>query len=280
MLKNKLADLGLSDNEIKIYLYLLEHGNSTIRELMSKTGLSVTRQTIYNLINQLADKGLVTFNHRSKTRYIETTPPNSLRSYIDKRQQELDQHKNQITALINELELHKDSKRKDRAVIEIFEGEEVFSALIKYVYDIKDHTSIKTVYLPDEDKDVIWGERTVSSFRKKRTAKNITVTGLHAIDPKNISAKMRDRIKNSDKDIDGVQNRFLPRTEFPFDVEIGIFNEYIAILNMSSKPLHLVVIKDKSIRRTIESLFLGTWENAKGYTDMMREKLIAEDAKK
>lgn len=284
MLKKKLLKLGLSENEIKIYLYILEHGNCTIRELIRKTGLSVTRQTIYNLINQLEDKGLIQFSHDDKNRYIEASPPNSLRLYLDKKQEELDKHKTEVTELINDLYLHKNLKIENRAVFEIYEGDDVINSAKKHILSHNDKDMlIKTFYLPFDEKEVLFG-RTLDTYRKKRiTDSKIRTMGLRSINEDNPSKEIIARIKSSDTidtpDNENVINRFLPKSMYPFEVEIVILPEAVLILNIHTKPMNALVVKDMSLRQTLESIFDVCWLMSKQFTQELRERVLKEDKK-
>ena len=59
-----LEKIGLTKNEIKVYLYLLKSGVSTTGPIMKNLGLSSSR--VYASLQELIKKGLVTY-------FIKTT---------------------------------------------------------------------------------------------------------------------------------------------------------------------------------------------------------------
>ena len=57
MIDKTLEKLGLKDEEIKTFLYLLENGEQTAGALAKKTGLS--RPSLYGFLKKLKESGLV-----------------------------------------------------------------------------------------------------------------------------------------------------------------------------------------------------------------------------
>ena len=63
-----LRKIGLTENEIKIYLNLLISGSSTAYEIGKQTG--IYRVHVYDKLEQLMDKGLVTHIYRGAKKYF------------------------------------------------------------------------------------------------------------------------------------------------------------------------------------------------------------------
>ena len=66
-IKETLKDFGLTEKEIKLYLKLLELGSAASGELIRELGFY--SKTIYELLDKLIDKGLVSFVIKSNIRY-------------------------------------------------------------------------------------------------------------------------------------------------------------------------------------------------------------------
>ena len=60
-----LREAGLTEGEIKVYLALLELGSSTTGPIVDKSGIS--RSIIYQILEKLMEKGLVSFITKEKT---------------------------------------------------------------------------------------------------------------------------------------------------------------------------------------------------------------------
>ena len=54
-----LKELDLSDGQVRVYGAVLELGISTINKIQEKTGIE--RRNIYDILNKLIEKGLVTY---------------------------------------------------------------------------------------------------------------------------------------------------------------------------------------------------------------------------
>ena len=61
-----LENIGLTDGEIKVYLALIKLGSSTSGPITDKSGVS--RSKIYNILERLIQKGLVSYTIKEKTR--------------------------------------------------------------------------------------------------------------------------------------------------------------------------------------------------------------------
>ena len=71
--EDALADLGLTQNETKVYLALLELGSTTTGALITRTGLHVPR--VYDALRGLTHKGLASFVIKNKKKHFEAVGP-------------------------------------------------------------------------------------------------------------------------------------------------------------------------------------------------------------
>ena len=69
MLEDHLTSLGLSPSEIKTYLHLLRTGRSYVNKLSSE--LKINRSNIYEALERLIAKGLVSFIVRNNVKWFE-----------------------------------------------------------------------------------------------------------------------------------------------------------------------------------------------------------------
>ncbi len=82
-----LEDIGLTRAQIKVYVALLELGETTTGPLIKKTGLQ--NSVVYNALNQLIKNGLVTFILKGKRKYFSATHPKHLMKYVDDKKERL-----------------------------------------------------------------------------------------------------------------------------------------------------------------------------------------------
>jgi sugar-specific transcriptional regulator TrmB len=75
-LKNALRDFGLSDSESETYLAVLRLGSATPSEIVRKT--SIHRINLYDILNRLQEKGLVSHIVIGKRKHYEAADPKRL----------------------------------------------------------------------------------------------------------------------------------------------------------------------------------------------------------
>ena len=68
-----LEEFGLTETEEKVYLSLVKLGESPASEIIKKTQLH--RTTIYDVLERLIEKGLISFVTKNKIKYYLTASP-------------------------------------------------------------------------------------------------------------------------------------------------------------------------------------------------------------
>jgi DNA-binding MarR family transcriptional regulator len=110
-----LRKAGLTDGEIRVYLALLGLGVSTIGPILGKS--RVTKSIIYRILDQLIDKGIVSYIIKDKTKHFQAEQPQKLIAYVEKKEEELEETKKKIEAMLPELLLQQQSAKKSEATI-------------------------------------------------------------------------------------------------------------------------------------------------------------------
>src|SRR3989338_7576065 len=107
-----LADLGLTNTEIKVYLSLLELGPS-LASVVSKKA-SVERAVTYHILEKLIRKGIVSYCIQENRKYFNALEPNHLKDLLAQKE-----------SLLNELIPDLIKLRKDEHMplsVEVFRG--------------------------------------------------------------------------------------------------------------------------------------------------------------
>lgn len=113
-----LINIGLTKGEAKVYFALNELGSSTVGPIVKKS--RVAYSNIYDILNRLIEKGIVSFIIKNKTKYFQASSPYNLIQYLDKKQEEIVREKENLKNLIPNLEKLQESIFKQEA--EIFLG--------------------------------------------------------------------------------------------------------------------------------------------------------------
>lgn len=83
-----LLEIGFSINEAKVYLGLLKLGSGSVSDLAKK--VDVHRVNIYDALERLREKGLVSNVTRKEKNVFQAASPESLQDIIQKKQEKLD----------------------------------------------------------------------------------------------------------------------------------------------------------------------------------------------
>lgn len=113
-----LKDAGLTDGEIKVYLALIETGSSTTGPIVEKSGIS--RSIVYQILEKLMEKGLVSYIIKEKTKYFQAAEPSRILDYIDEREKHLQANRKKVVDILPLLEARAHSSPESEA--RLFEG--------------------------------------------------------------------------------------------------------------------------------------------------------------
>ncbi len=122
-----LEESGLSEKEIKVYLALLPLGNVKLQEIARH--LEFPRTTVYNTVNHLIEKGLVSKIIKKGIAYFEATSPKRLLEKIEER-------KKIVQSVLPQLEELK-STLKETSSVEIYEGVKGISTILSDVFKVR-----------------------------------------------------------------------------------------------------------------------------------------------
>ncbi len=92
---------GLTGNEAKVYLALLDLGSALAGEITKKSGIN--RTNVYDALDRLMEKGMASFVIQANRKYFEATPPERILNHLEEKQKELQEKKNAVQGILPEL---------------------------------------------------------------------------------------------------------------------------------------------------------------------------------
>ena len=119
MIEETLYKLGFTQNEVKVYVTLLQIGESKTGEILKKSGLNSGR--IYETLDSLQKKGLVSIILRAGVKYFSPADPKRVLDYLGDRRRELDDQEEDYKKILPSL-LEKVDSLKEESKIEIYAG--------------------------------------------------------------------------------------------------------------------------------------------------------------
>jgi sugar-specific transcriptional regulator TrmB len=163
----KLLHVGLTSTEAKIYLMLIDISKAQAGVLSRRTGIH--RRSIYDALDRLIEKGLVSYIIENDKRYYMPTDPSRIQDMID--QQHVD-----VSSIMPTL-LAKFYEQKDKQQTFFYRGKEG----IKTVFE--DQIKVgKDIYIIGASREV---EKHLKyylpHYTKKRVKKKIRIHALYAL---------------------------------------------------------------------------------------------------
>src|SRR3989344_4463578 len=114
-----LENIGLTKNEIKIYLALLKLGQITSWSIIKETGVHTSK--VYDGLQRLLDKGLVSYVIISNTKHFNATDPSRLLDFLDNKKRNIEIQEKEIRKIIPSLKAESASSQEETKA-EIFKG--------------------------------------------------------------------------------------------------------------------------------------------------------------
>ena len=119
----QLTELGLSEGQILVYTAVLELGISTLNKIQEKTGIE--RRNIYDILNKLIEKGLISYTLEKGKRTYHCTHPNKLLEEIKKKEQSLKELESKIPEIKDLFNLNRPDIKA-----EVYRGNEAMKNLL------------------------------------------------------------------------------------------------------------------------------------------------------
>ncbi len=92
-----LKNIGLTENESKVYLELLKLGEVLASRIAKET--NINRSLVYRILESLKEKGLISFVIKENRSYFSAMNPNNLKKLIEEKRQDLEEILPELFAL-------------------------------------------------------------------------------------------------------------------------------------------------------------------------------------
>lgn len=246
-----MKNIGLTDLEIDIYFTLLKIGPSSAK-LIAK-GAEKHRTNVYDALDKLMKKGLVSYSMKKDIKIFNATEPNRLLLYVKDKKQELEKQEAMVKKLIAELESIKQYKHSE-AQIQIFQDREGLRSFYEKLINIAKSGDLCYIIGTTEKITGIL-RYYVLNVTKLASLKNIK--GKMIISKRMLMDKQMKRAMSFAK----VELKTIPK-KLLTPTAIILFRDYVGFFNYTMEPF-VVLIKNKKIVDTYMQYFEGIWEIGK-----------------
>ena len=238
----QLMDAGLTANESKVYYSLLKLGQSSVTEIMKRSG--VYRSNVYDTLEKLMTKGLIASVVRSGRKEFTAANPAQLYKILDEKKKEIDEIMPELKAEYEE--------RKVVNEVRHFKGQEGIKAVLREIneeahYDAFGISSNLAKVVP-----YYFNHWIQERIDKKLTARMIKAKGDLLRTPQVYGVKVYQQLF----EVREIPEEYFSRTA------TWILKEKVCIVLESIETPLAIIIHNKSIRDGYYSQFMHMWNNA------------------
>lgn len=231
----KLKEIGLTENESKLYLALLELGPSQAGIISIRTGMH--RRVVYDTVERLIKKGLIGYILKNNKKIFQASNPNNLLEILKEKE-------NIINTIIPDM-LLRFQKTKEKEETNFYKGKNGLKSVLENQLETKKELLIISGYPIAYDVMQFY----FKWFDQKRVKNKIKA--------KIIFNKTEKKLKIPLSEI-----KFLPKKYFS-PLAINIYGDKVAIILWSKDNPLAIVIKNKEIAEGYKKHFELMWRIAK-----------------
>lgn len=247
-------EFDLSDNEINLYLGLLEKGTATVLE-MSKH-LSMNRTTVHVNVEYLLQKGLVTqtTEGRGRKRLIVPEPPERFKTIIDQKKIKVLKAEEKIDAIVSSIyNVFPGVKDNVKVDVTYYEGKDevwnVYEDIMKAdtMYSFSDIDGYYAIYPDTSD---LWEKAIQDNPNRKVFSISLVSSITENFTKHKFTSEGRYNIKFFTKNASsgGVEHS-----------DILVFDDKLAVIDLEPQNITGVVISSRSIVRSVKALHQILW---------------------
>lgn len=243
-------DIGLTSGEAKVYSVLLELGSTTITAIVKKSGVSSSK--VYEILDRLCNKGLVTYIIQNKVRYYKAVEAFRLLDYLKKRKKEIHEQEVKIKEILPKL-LSIQKEKTKLPEVQIYLGKEgIKTAREKVLKICKKGDTVYAIGGNDQAERVL--ESYWIDYHRRRKKAGIKARYIIREAGRKTLGKAREKTGL-------IKIKYLEIwDEMP--LHIDIYKDYTEIA-VFGDILMTISIHDKNIAKTFKAFFYKMWDIAK-----------------
>jgi sugar-specific transcriptional regulator TrmB len=231
-MEEKLKSAGLTTNESKVYLTLIDLGSSLAGQIARKAGMH--RRSVYDTTEMLISKGLIGYITKNNKKLFSPTSPKRFLEILQEKE-------NNLQSIVADLEKKYESTKNEDETL-FFNGINGLKSVFESQLEEKE---ILILGANENASDIL--KFYFNWYNKKRIKKKILTKII-------TTSKNLARMKN-------VEMKFLPK-KYENPVAINIYGNTTAIIHWSKNP-QAIVIKSKEITNGYKKYFDVMWNVAK-----------------
>jgi sugar-specific transcriptional regulator TrmB len=250
MFSSDLEELGLSVEESKVYLAVLELGGSFASAIAKKAG--VARVNCYHTLGNLVKKGLISTLSKNGVKYFTVDSPKILVNQMEEKFLHAKKILPELLSITNSMAY--------KPKIQYYEGEQglknIFEDTFQAEGELLGYTNLKE--LPQ-----VVGEDYLKDYAKRKIEAGIKTRMLSPISKDALAYTKKFYPKNFNQNL--VEIFFVNSKEFMFEYEINIYGDRVSILSLNPDELMGMIIQSPIYAKTQRAIFNLAWLGATSF---------------
>ncbi len=243
-----LESVGFTKGEVRVYISLLELGETTTGPIIKRS--RITGSKVYEILDRLMKKGLVSYIIREKTMYFQASSPKRLLDYVNKKEMDIIKQRRSVEAVIPELENIQESKQETQSS-HIFEGYGGIKTVFNLILDsLEPNEEYYAFSIGEELKN-----KKLILFLKRHHQKRIRM----GIKVKVIANSKEKPLFRKLSKLKGLQIKYYNN---PVPLGVFIFKDYIATFTFKEKPTAFLIRSEQTANSYMD-FFNGLWDISK-----------------
>ncbi|MEX0877342.1 MAG: helix-turn-helix domain-containing protein [Candidatus Spechtbacterales bacterium] len=244
-LSTHLQVLGLQEKEAKVYVASSFLGPSPVQQIAKQAGIN--RPTAYVILEQLAEKGLVSESTEEKKAVYVPEPPEALERWLEKQEKELEFKKRELKEMIPKLKNTHRENIPDAPQVRFYRGLDGINAVLA------------ESFRKAKSKSEVYGFTNIDRVQKI-FPKYFTQAPSKRV-KKSISSKVLYWSTKTDEPSDEKLLRTTQKIDAPPKADITLFEDRATLLTYNDKDSVGIVIESKDIVGALRQVFELAWKN-------------------
>jgi len=239
-----LIDWGLNGREARIYNTLVARVESTVYKLSLET--KIPRTTVYEVLESLTNKSLVSFSRKNGIKYYFAESPNRLLRILEDKMTIAKELIPLLSILPNERMLN--------PTVKLYFGPDGRKRVFDDILDTCERTGERTILAIPSSRLYLDQPKYMKGWIKKREEMGIKTLLIAEDNPEH---KAPDIYPNN-----ASRETRLIVPEFISDTAIDIYADKIALLSEVNGLAHSIIIESPSVTATLKKFFMFMWTHA------------------
>ncbi len=250
MLISDLEQLGLSEEESRVYLAILELGGSYVSAIAKKA--NVHRVSCYHTLDNLVRMGIVSSFTKDNIKYFSVDSPQILVNQMEEKFEKAQKLLPELLSITNSLAY--------KPKIQYYEGlqgiKNVFDDALNASDEVLGYTNLAK--LPN-----VIPEDYLRAYAEEKVEKGLKTRMLSPISKEALRYTKKYYPKNFDRNL--VEIFFINPDEFMFEYETNIYDNKVSIISLNPDELIGMIIESPVYAKTQRSVFNLAWLGATSF---------------